>query len=116
MSSFKNFFLGTITGVIILGLFISFLFDGLKTLPQIISELNKNNIAISNNLMYQTSISGKKFSWSKAKAHCITINLKDYNNWRLPTKKELSTIIRNISVDEKELNHYGLKVHRFLLD
>ena len=104
MKSFRNFFLGTVTGVIILGLFISFVFDGLKSLPKIIAKLNESNIAINNNIMYQTSLSKEKFSWNEAKTHCLTMKLKGYDNWRLPTKKELSSILGNISIDKKEIN------------
>ena len=49
----------------------------------------------STGLMWQDNQAGinKTYSWYGAKKYCNNLNLAGYTDWRLPTKKELRSII-----------------------
>ena len=57
----------------------------------------KNNTLTINGLMYQNQPFIEKFTWEEAKEYAKNLQLEGHNDWRLPTKEELSKII-NVSL------------------
>jgi hypothetical protein len=47
----------------------------------------------STGLLWQQVPSKKDFAWQGAIEHCKSLTLAGYNDWRLPTKEELETLI-----------------------
>jgi len=45
------------------------------------------------NLMWQVPIDKKEYEWSEAKRYCRDLNLGGYNDWKLPSRNELKTIL-----------------------
>ena len=60
------------------------------------------NLNIIGKLMYQKTPSIKKFSWSEAKKYCENLKLKGYLDWNLPTKKELSIILKHQIIKQRD--------------
>jgi len=56
-------------------------------------------------LIWQVNIDKKKYIWSMAKEYCENLIIDEKNNWRLPNRKELKTILTNKSYkNAKSLN------------
>lgn len=59
----------------------------------------------SSGLMWQRAVDTKKFTWDEAKAYCKALELADLDDWRLPHRDELCTIVDATttapSIDEK---------------
>jgi len=47
----------------------------------------------TNLLWQQLPPSDKRFTWEKANEHCKSLTLAGYDDWRLPTKEELESLI-----------------------
>jgi len=67
-------------------------------------EPERENIGTIGKLMYQREPSMGRFTWEGAKRYCEKLTLKDYSNWRLPSKKELSKILKKESIKQKEIH------------
>ena len=56
-------------------------------------------------LMWQRAIENKKFTWQEAKDYCKNLVLAELDDWRLPHRDELCTIVDDTttapSIDEK---------------
>ncbi len=50
---------------------------------------------VSTGLMWQQSPSKKTFLWSQVKSYLRNLKLGAYNDWRLPTKKEILKLLKN---------------------
>ena len=61
----------------------------------------KSNSFTLENIMYQNQPFLKVYSWEQSKQYCQELKLDGYNNWRLPTREELSKL-GNI-----KLYHFG---------
>ncbi len=44
-------------------------------------------------LMWQRKIDGQTYTWADAKAYCVDLTLAGYDDWLLPHKDELTTIV-----------------------
>jgi len=53
-----------------------------------------NTLLIDNEtgLMWPTKDNGSDISWPAAKEYCKAFKLGDYDDWRMPTQKELATL------------------------
>ena len=83
--------------------------DSSKTLdiePQTHTSIN---IVTIDGLMYQNQPFTKTYSWKKAKEYCQDLTLEEYNDWRLPTKKELNTIRTKNSIQGQKYKYYIAK-------
>ena len=49
--------------------------------------------SVRTNLYWQQSSSTERYTWKDAHAYCEKLNLAGYKDWRLPTIKELKTLI-----------------------
>ena len=49
-------------------------------------------------LTWQVTSTGGGMSFEKAKAHCSSLSLAGFTDWRLPTKKELLSLIRGCGI------------------
>ena len=67
-------------------------------------EPEQENIGTIGKLMYQREPSLGRFTWKEAKRYCEKLKLKDYSNWRLPSKKELSKILKIENIKQKEIH------------
>ena len=67
-------------------------------------EPEQENIGTIDRLMYQREPSLGRFTWKEAKRYCEKLTLKGYSNWRLPSKKELSKILKRESIKQKEIH------------
>ena len=56
------------------------------------------------NLIYQSQPSLEKFTWQEAKKYCSNIKLQGYSNWSLPSKRELSIILKDETIKGKEIH------------
>ena len=52
-------------------------------------------VDINTNLMWQQTISSSTYDWSDAGSYCSGLTYAGYDDWRLPTPKELFTIVDN---------------------
>jgi len=60
-------------------------------------------------LSWQKNISKKTYSWRDAKKYCNNLDFAGYTNWKLPTKKELSSLMSKESYKNNK-SHIG-KTH-----
>jgi len=69
----------------------------------------KEQTATLVNLMWQDNKEAKtvRKNWNDAKDYCKKLNLLGFNDWRLPTKKELETIVNRYRTPaiKKEFNN-----------
>ena len=69
--------------------------------PTSVGKINNTRPAITDatwrdsdtNLIWQVKINKKEYNWKNAKRYCKTLSLAGYDDWRLPTRKELRTIL-----------------------
>jgi len=54
---------------------------------------NNTIIDNENEIAWQTTLSNKKMNLQEAKEYCLNLDLAFYNDWKIPTINELSTII-----------------------
>ncbi len=71
-------------------------------------EPQREDIGTMGKLMYQREPSLGRFTWKEAKRYCEKLTLKDYSNWRLPSKKELSKILKRETIEQKEIHLWTL--------
>ena len=57
--------------------------------------VNTNGTVLDNttNLTWKQEIHGRTFNWKQAKEYASQLNLGRYNDWRLPTKEELQSLV-----------------------
>ncbi len=63
------------------------------------SDTNIHEIIIIDGLMYQNQLFTKRYQWEEAKQYAKDLRLGGYDDWRLPTIKELSKV-RNPKLDK----------------
>ena len=71
-------------------------------------EPQRENIGTMGKLMYQREPSLGRFTWQEAKRYCEKLTLKGYSDWRLPSKKELSKILKRETIEQKEIHLWTL--------
>jgi len=59
---------------------------------------------IQNNLIWQLEISKKTYNWMDAKKYCHNLKFAGYTNWKLPNKKELSSLMTSKSCENSKSN------------
>jgi len=55
-------------------------------------------------LVWQLNISKKTYNWDRAKEYCHNLNFGGYSTWKLPTKKELLTLMTKKSYKNRDSN------------
>ncbi len=85
--------------------------DGQFKVPNYVLNSDGNTISDnSNNLMWQKSSTQERVDWNAANEYCNSLNLSEFENWRLPTKEELVLIYdssKNTSLWNSELSVHG---------
>jgi hypothetical protein len=72
--------------------------------PQIITR---------DNIMYQDHPFRKKYTWNEANNYCNELRLKNYNDWRLPTIKELRNLM---SMETRKTLDYSLEFEKWFVE
>jgi len=63
--------------------------------------VNTNGTVLDNttNLTWQQEIPEGTFNWKQAKEYASQLNLGGYNDWRIPTREELQSLVDFIKVN-----------------
>ncbi len=66
-----------------------------------IKTVSDQKVVLDNNtgLMWQQTIPTSTYTWDKAVSYCNNLTYASYTDWRLPTPKELLTIVDNSKYD-----------------
>ena len=67
-----------------------------------VETLSNQNVVVDRNtgLMWQQTVPADQFVWYVALTYCDTLKYAGYSDWRLPTPRELLTIVKNDYIDE----------------
>ena len=62
-----------------------------------VQTISSQNVVVDNNtgLMWQQTIPTDEYEWADAVSYCNSLSYAGYSDWRLPTPKELLTIVDN---------------------